>query len=84
MRTVNMKIKDIIPYEKNAKKHDKVQIANVAESIKQFGMVQPLVVDKDGVLIIGHCRLLAAKKLQMREVPVVKLDDLTEDQVKKL
>lgn len=84
MRISNMKIKDIIPYEKNAKKHDKVQIANVAESIRQFGMVQPLVVDKDGVLIIGHCRLLAAKKLQMREVPVVKLDELTEDQVKKL
>lgn len=84
MKIQNMKIKDIIPYEKNAKKHDKVQIENVAESIKQFGMVQPLVVDKDNNLVIGHCRLLAAKKLQMREVPVVRVDDLTEEQVKKL
>ena len=84
MNIVNMKIKDIIPYEKNAKKHDKTQIANVAESIKQFGFAQPLVVDKDNVLIIGHCRLLAAKQLKLREVPVVRMDDLTEEQVKQL
>ena len=84
MNIVNMKIKDIIPYEKNAKKHDKTQIANVAESIKRFGFAQPLVVDKDNVLIIGHCRLLAAKQLKLREVPVVRMDDLTEEQVKQL
>ncbi len=84
MNIVNMKVKDLIPYNKNAKKHDKTQIENVAESIKQFGFAQPLVVDKDNVLIIGHCRLLAAKKLRMREVPVVKMDELTEEQVKKL
>ena len=84
MNIVNMKVKDLIPYNKNAKKHDKTQIDNVAESIKQFGFAQPLVVDKDNVLIIGHCRLLAAKKLRMREVPVVKMDELTEEQVKKL
>ena len=84
MNIVNMKIKDIIPYEKNAKKHDKTQIANVAESIKRFGFAQPLAVDKDNVLIIGHCRLLAAKQLKLREVPVVRMDDLTEEQVKQL
>ena len=84
MNIVNMKIKDIIPYEKNAKKHDKTQIANVAESIKRFGFAQPLVVDKDNVLIIGHCRLLAAKQLKLREVPVVRMDVLTEEQVKQL
>ena len=84
MNIVNMKVKDIIPYEKNAKKHDKTQIANVAESIKRFGFAQPLVVDKDNVLIIGHCRLLAAKQLKLREVPVVRMDDLTEEQVKQL
>lgn len=84
MNIVNMKIKEIIPYEKNAKKHDKTQIANVAESIKRFGFAQPLVVDKDNVLIIGHCRLLAAKQLKLREVPVVRMDDLTEEQVKQL
>ena len=84
MNIVNMKVKDLIPYSKNAKKHDKTQIANVAESIKKFGFAQPLVVDKDNVLIIGHCRLLAAKQLKLREVPVVRMDDLTEEQVKQL
>lgn len=84
MNITNMKVKDLIPYSKNAKKHDKTQIANVAESIKRFGFAQPLVVDKDNVLIIGHCRLLAAKQLKLREVPVVRMDDLTEDQVREL
>lgn len=84
MNITTMKIKDIIPYEKNAKKHNRQQIQNVAESIKRFGFAQPLVVDKDNVLIIGHCRLLASKLLQIREVPVVRMDDLTEEQVKEL
>ena len=79
-----MKIKDITPYEKNAKKHNRTQIENVAESIKRFGFAQPLVVDKDNVLIIGHCRLLASKLLQIREVPVVKMENLTDEEVKQL
>lgn len=84
MNIIQMKVKDLIPYEKNAKKHDKTQIANVAESIRQFGFSQPLVVDKDNVLIIGHCRLLAAKQLKLREVPVVRMDELSPEQVDKL
>lgn len=84
MNIVQMKIKDIKPYQKNAKKHGRTQIDNVAESIRQFGFAQPLVVDKDGVLIIGHCRLLAAKKLKLKEVPVVCMDELTPEQVDKL
>ena len=54
------------------------------ESIKQFGFAQPLVVDKDNVLIIGHCRLIAAKRLKLKEVPVVRMDELTQEQVDKL
>ena len=84
MNIIQMKVKDIKPYEKNAKKHDKTQIANVAESINRFGFAQPLVVDKDNVLIIGHCRLLAAKQLKLREVPVLRMEELTEEQVKQL
>ena len=80
----NIAVKDLIPYEKNTKKHDDVQINNVAESIKQYGFVQPIVIDKNNVVVIGHCRLLAAKKLKMREVPCVCVDDLTEEQVKAL
>ena len=84
MEIKNRSIKDLKPYDKNAKKHDATQINNVAESIKQFGMVQPIVVDKDNVVIIGHCRLEACKKLKFKEVPCVVAEDLTEEQVAKL
>ena len=80
----NISVKDLIPYEKNTKKHDDVQINNVVESIKQYGFVQPIVIDKNNVVVIGHCRLLAAKKLKMADVPCVCVEDLTEEQVKAL
>lgn len=87
MEQFNIEWKDIAgvkPYARNAKKHDETQIANVAESIKQFGWQQPIVCDADGVIIIGHCRLLAAKKLWLKKVPVKTVDSLSEEQVKKL
>ena len=84
MQVVNRRTEDLIPYAKNAKKHDKRQINNVAESIKQYGFVQPIVVDRDGVIVIGHCRALAAKKLGVEEVPCVCVDDLTPEQVNAL
>lgn len=84
MNVINRPVSELIPYERNTKQHDKTQIANVAESIKQFGFVQPVVVDKDGVIVIGHCRVLAAKKLGMKEVPCVCVDDLTPEQVNAL
>jgi ParB-like chromosome segregation protein Spo0J len=62
MDVVQKKLSELIPYDKNAKKHDKKQIDNVAESIRQYGFVQPIVIDHDGVIVIGHCRALAAKK----------------------
>lgn len=74
----------LIPYERNTKIHDEKQIGNIAESIMQYGFVQPLVIDKDNVVVIGHGRLLAAKQLKMKEVPCVCVDDLTEEQVKAL
>lgn len=84
METVMRKIKDIKPYERNTKKHDKTQIDNVAESIRKYGFVQPIVIDRDGVIVIGHCRFAAAKKLKMKEVPCVSVDDLTPEQVNAL
>lgn len=84
MDVKNIAVKDLIPYERNTKKHDKTQINNVAESIKQYGFVQPIVIDKDNVVVIGHCRLIAAKQLKMKEVPCVCVEDLTEEQVKAL
>ncbi len=84
METVDIAVKEIKPYDKNAKKHNDTQIGNVAESIRQFGFVQPIVLDKDNVVVIGHCRLLAAKKLRLETVPCVYADTFTDEQVKKL
>lgn len=84
MKIQSRKTDELIPYERNQKKHDDKQIANVANSIKRFGWQQPIVVDSKDVVIIGHCRLLAAKKLGLKEVPVVVADDLTEDEVREL
>lgn len=75
---------ELKPYDKNAKKHDDVQVANVAESIRQYGFVQPIVIDRNNVVVVGHCRLLASKKLKLRSVPCVCVDDLTDEQVKAL
>ena len=84
MQIIQKKIDELIPYENNTKKHDDTQIRNVAESIKQYGFVQPLVIDKDNVIVIGHCRYEASKTLGMEEVPCVLVDNLTEEQVKAL
>ena len=84
MEVKNKRLADIMPYAANAKKHDRRQINNVAESIKQYGFVQPIVIDREGVIVIGHCRAMAAKKLGMEEVPCVCVDDLTPEQVNAL
>lgn len=84
MQVCEMKISDILPYARNQKKHDKKQIANVAQSLHDFGWVQPVVVDKDNNIIIGHCRILAAQKLGWDMAPVVKLEDLSPEEANKL
>lgn len=84
MKTEEMKVSDLIPYERNAKKHDPQQIANVAESIRNFGFAQPIVIDNDNEIIIGHCRFLAAKKLGLQKVPVLRMEELTKEQAQML
>lgn len=74
-------IKEIRPYEHNPRNNDGAVDA-VAASIKEFGWQQPIVVDKDGVIIAGHTRYKAAKKLGLKEVPVVVAENLTDEQVK--
>jgi len=74
---------EIKPYSKNAKKHPKKQIEQIANSIKEFGMNQPIVVDKQGVIIVGHGRYEALKSLGLEVKPeYVKTVDLTEEQAK--
>ncbi len=67
----------LVPYARNARTHSPEQVAQVAASIVEFGWTNPILVGADGVIIAGHARLLAARKLQMEEVPVIVLDHLT-------
>jgi len=78
---VMMPIKEVHPYPNNPR-INKEAIDKVAASLRSFGWRQPIVIDKDNVIIVGHTRLQAAKRLRMKEVPVLVADDLTEDQVK--
>lgn len=81
MQITQMAIKDVHPYENNPRKNDDA-VQYVAESIQQFGFKVPIVVDKDNIIVTGHTRYKAAKKLKLESVPVIKADDLTEEQIK--
>lgn len=81
MQVENWKIEDVKPYENNPRNNDDA-VEYVANSIKEFGFQQPLVVDSEGVLIVGHTRLKAAELLGLETVPVVVAYDLTDEQVK--
>lgn len=76
-----MNINDIHPYEQNAKKHPVKQVDQIARSIQEFGFNQPIVVDKNNEIIVGHGRYYAATKLGLTDVPVTKLENLTDEQV---
>lgn len=81
MEVRNLKIDEIKPYENNPRDNSK-SVDKVAESISQYGFQQPIVVDKDMVIIVGHTRLKAAKKLGLKEVPVIVASSLNKEQVK--
>jgi len=70
----------LLPYIRNARTHSEEQVAQVAASIQEFGWTNPILVGGDGVIIAGHARLAAARKLGIAEVPVIVLDHLTETQ----
>src|SRR5450631_700840 len=70
----------LIPYARNPRTHSDAQVAQIAASIAEFGFNNPILVDTKAGIIAGHGRLLAARKLQLAEVPVIVLDHLTEAQ----
>ena len=74
-------IDSIKPYENNPR-HNEEAIPYVMNSIKEFGFKNPIIIDKNNVIIAGHTRLESAKRLGMKEVPIIHADDLTEEQVK--
>lgn len=84
MEIKNVKIAEIKPYANNAKTHPEEQVEKIANSIKAFGFKQPLVLEDDGTIIIGHGRFAAAKKLGLNEVPCIYASDLNEAQIKAL
>lgn len=77
-----MNIRDLKPYKKNAKKHSKEQVEQIANSIKEFGFTQPVIIDKNNEVVAGHGRILGAKKAGLKQVPTVCLEELTEEQIK--
>jgi site-specific DNA-methyltransferase (adenine-specific) len=81
MEVQNMSINDIKPYDNNPRDNDNA-VESTANSIKEFGWQQPIVVDKDMVIIVGHTRYKAAKKLGYKEVPVVVASNLNKEQVR--
>lgn len=80
LQVVTWPVEKLIPYARNARTHSDDQVAQIAASIAEFGWTNPILAGADGIVIAGHARLLAARKLGMTEVPVIVLDHLTESQ----
>jgi len=80
LQVVQWPVEKLIPYARNARTHSEEQVTQIAASIAEFGWTNPILAGSDGIIVAGHARLLAARKLGMKEVPVIVLDHLTETQ----
>lgn len=78
----NVDIAKLIPYINNAKQHPESQVTKLASSIREFGFVNPVLIDKDFNIIAGHGRVMAAKVLNLKQIPCVYVEGLTEAQRK--
>lgn len=81
MEIINKSRKDLIPYEKNPRKNDEA-VEYVANSIREFGFKNPVIIDKNNVIVAGHTRVKAAERLGIEEIPCIMADDLTDEQIK--
>ena len=79
----HLSIDTLIPYERNNKIHNAEQIKKIAKSIKELWFRAPILIDENNIILAGHWRLAAAKKLKLKKVPVIQYTDLTEEQKKK-
>lgn len=79
-RYENVKIEKLKPYENNARTHSEEQVEKISRSIKEFGFINPVLIDSNFGIIAGHGRVLGAKKLGMKEVPCLFVEDLTDEQ----
>lgn len=83
MKIIEKSLNSLIPYEFNNKIHDETQINRIANSIKEFWFLQPVVIDKNNIIIVWHGRVEWAKKLWLDKVPCIQVEDLTYEQIKK-
>jgi DNA modification methylase len=84
LETISTSVTRLKPNPRNARTHSKKQLRQIADSIRQFGFVNPIIADETGVIIAGHGRLQAATLLELNEVPVITLPDLTDAQKRAL
>lgn len=84
MKIEYMPVSRLVKYNNNAKEHTPEQVQQIAKSIERFGFRQPVVVDKNFVIVIGHGRVQAAKELGLRDIPVTVIDDLNDDEINAL
>lgn len=82
MEVITKPTSDLIPYVNNSRTHDEDQVMQIAGSISEFGFTNPVLIDEKGVIIAGHGRVMAAKKLCLEEVPCITLEGLTDAQKK--
>lgn len=82
IRVIKKRVEELIPYCRNSRTHSDAQVAQIAASIREFGFINPVLVDAENNIIAGHGRVLAARKLGLEEVPCVLHDHLTETQRK--
>ena len=75
-------VNDLIPYANNARTHSAEQIKLIQSSLREFGFINPVIIDKDNGIIAGHGRVIAAKKEGFKKVPCVRVEHLTEAQKK--
>lgn len=73
-------VSDLIPYARNSRTHSDVQVNKIASSIKEFGFLNPVLIDSDNGIIAGHGRVMAAQKLGLKEVPVLQIGHLSDTQ----
>ena len=81
MNILDLKLSDITPYENNPRNNEEA-VEPVMNSIKEFGFKVPIVIDKNNVIVAGHTRYKAAKKLKLDTIPCIKADDLNEEQIR--
>ena len=84
MKIEILKLSELKPYDKNQKLHPKKQIELLKKNITEFGFTTPILIDKDNEIIAGHGRLIALKELKHDDVPCVRMENLTDKQVKAL